>query len=190
MGPSPLDSFTHRRFNVHVFVHAEITLNVNFVEAQARLAKLTNAGTLSGVSEGAYDSGMTGLIKVGPLAGAAWASKLVRVRTRELVRREDRAVLTLRWEATGSGGGLFPALDADITLTRDGDDSSQMTLDGAYRPPLAAVGAGLDRLILNRVANSTIRTLLGRLAEAITAPESAETPGLSWWGVAHRDPLA
>lgn len=160
-----------------MFVHAEIALNVEFEEAQARLAKLTNGGILSGVSEGAYDSGMTGLIKVGPLAGSAWAAKLVRVRTREMVRREDRAVLTLRWEATGSGGGLFPALDADITLTPDGDTSSRMTLDGAYRPPLAALGAGLDRLVLHRVATSTVRTLLGRLADAITAAESAETPG-------------
>jgi hypothetical protein len=166
-----------------VFVHAEDALNVSFEEAEARLAKLTVAGTLVGVSEGAYDSGMTGLIKVGPLAGAAWASKLVEVRTRPLVRHDDRAMLTLRWEATGSGGGLFPALDADITLSRDGEDSSLLTLDGAYRPPLAALGAGLDRVILNRVATSTVRALLARLADAITAEESADTPGLWPWRV-------
>jgi hypothetical protein len=153
---------------VPVFVRAEIALNVSFEEAQARLAELTRTGTLAGVSEGAYDSGITGLASVGPLAGAGWASKLVRIRTRELVRRDGQAVLTLRWEATGPGGGLFPALDADITLTPDGAGLSRMTLDGAYRPPLAALGAGLDRIVMNKIATATVRTLLSKLGEAIS----------------------
>ena len=81
---------------------------------------------------------------------------------------EHRAVLTLRWEATGASGALFPALDADITLTPAGPDSSLLTLDGAYRPPLAALGAGLDRAILHRVATPTARSLLSQIAESIS----------------------
>jgi hypothetical protein len=32
--------------------------------------------------------------------------------------------------------GLFPALDADITLTPAGEDATVLRLAGAYRPPL------------------------------------------------------
>jgi hypothetical protein len=36
-----------------------------------------------------------------------------------------------------------------------------MTLNGAYRPPLAGLGAGLDRIGLHQVATTTICSLLG-----------------------------
>ena len=86
-------------------------------------------------------------------------------------------MLTLRWEATGPGGALFPTLDADITLTPAGPDTSLLTLDGAYRPPLAALGASLDRTILNRVATPTGRSLLSQIAESISAagPQPADS---------------
>jgi carbon monoxide dehydrogenase subunit G len=100
-------------------------------------------------------------------------SKLVRVHCREVVARDDTALLTLRWEATGHGGGMFPALDADITLAPAGEDATRLTLVGAYRPPLAALGAGLDRRILHRVATATVHTLMSHVADAIVRPEFA-----------------
>lgn len=156
-----------------MFARAELVLNVGFSEAESRLAGLTRSGWLTGASEGAYDSGLVGLLRVGPLGDVRGASKLVRVYVRDLVRKDDSAVLTLRWEATGAGGAMFPALDADITLTSAGENLARLTLDGAYRPPLAALGAGLDRAILNRVATATVRTLLGQIAAVLTQSEDA-----------------
>jgi hypothetical protein len=49
-------------------------------------------------------------------------SRLVTVRFGDLVVHADFAVAAMRWEAAGPGGGLFPALDADIKLTRAGQD--------------------------------------------------------------------
>jgi hypothetical protein len=40
--------------------------------------------------------------------------------------------------ATGPGGKLFPALDADIWLTPAGEYSARLSLAGAYRPPPGA----------------------------------------------------
>ena len=137
------------------------------------MSKLVHDEILTEASEGAYDSGLVGLVRVGPMGDVPGMSKLVRVYARDLVTHEDRALLTLRWEATGFGGGLFPALDADITLTPAGQGTSRLALDGAYRPPLAALGAGLDRMILNRVAMHTARSLLTRIGQAITTPEPA-----------------
>jgi hypothetical protein len=89
------------------------------------------------------------------------------------VRTHDGSVaLALRWEATGSGGDLFPALDADIKLTPAGAEASLLTLDGAYRPPLGALGAALDTMILHRVATSTARSLLSQIAESIAEQAS------------------
>lgn len=154
-----------------MFVRADFILNVPFQVTKLRLANLARGGLLTEVSADAYDAGLVGLMKVGPLGDVPGASKLVRVHTRELVVRGDSAVLTLRWDATGPGGGLFPALDADISLTPSGADTSQLTLHGAYRPPLAAFGAGLDRAVLHRVARATARSLLNRIAETISQPD-------------------
>ena len=128
---------------------------------------VARGGWLTEVSEGAYESGLVGFARVGPLGDLPGMSKLVQVQVREVLTRGESAVLTLRWEATGPGGALFPALDADITLTPAGQDQSRLTLDGAYRPPLAVLGAGLDRMVLHRVATPTARSLLDRIAAAI-----------------------
>jgi len=156
-----------------MFVREELALDVGYEAARAQLASVMHGGFLRTASESAYDNGLVILIRVGPLGDVPGVSKLVRVHFRELVTRPDSTVLTLRWEATGPGGRLFPALDADITLTPSGADETRLTLTGAYRPPLAAIGSGLDRAILGRVASATIRSLLSRLAIAIIDPENA-----------------
>jgi hypothetical protein len=94
-------------------------------------------------------------------------SRLVQAHFRDLVTREGSAVLALRREAAGPCGGLFPALDAGITLTPAGEQATVLELAGAYRPPLGAAGDGLDRVILHRVAAETARTLMNRVAGAV-----------------------
>jgi hypothetical protein len=49
-----------------------------------------------------------------------------------------------------------------------GDNSSLLTLAGAYRPPLGALGQAPDRAILRRAATATIRNFLSRVAAEIT----------------------
>ena len=74
---------------------------------------------------------------------------------------------------------MFPALDADITLTPGNHSTTltlTLTLTGAYRPPLGTVGAELDRAILYRVAAATIRAFLHRVTDAILHPARAAEP--------------
>jgi hypothetical protein len=95
------------------------------------------------------------------------------VRVRELVTRGQAAVLTLRWEAAGPGGGLFPVLDADITMAPYEESGTLIALAGSYRPPLGLVGAALDRVVLHRVAAATIRRFVNRIGEAVADPAEA-----------------
>jgi len=156
-----------------MFVADEIVLDLSFRAATARLSNLTHGGSLASASEGAYGDGLQILIRVGPLGAIPGVSKLVLVHFRDMILREDRAVLTLRWEATGGGGGMFPALDADITLTPAGDPATRLALAGAYRPPLAGFGTGLDRAILHRMATATARSFMTRIGDALTQAEAA-----------------
>jgi hypothetical protein len=151
-----------------VFVHVEQPVGVRFPEATAGLSAMVSNGWLRRASADAYESGRIGLARVGPRGDVALLSKLVEVRARDIVIHDGSAVLTLRWEATGHGGSLFPALDADITITPAADGTALLTLDGAYRPPLAGLGTALDKVILNRVATSTMRSLLAQIAKSIT----------------------
>jgi hypothetical protein len=153
-----------------MFVSNEVTLDAAFEVTSARLLHLINHSSLHDVSELAYDEGLQTLRRVGPLGSAPGLSKLVRIRTLEPVRHDRTMSVALRWEATGPVGELFPILDADLILTGDGDDRSQLRLMGTYRPPLGQAGAIVDRAIMNRVAAATIRSLVNALAASIAAP--------------------
>jgi hypothetical protein len=156
-----------------MFVSHETVLEVGFAEAAAGLAALAHGGWLRDASGQAYTDGLAGLARVGPFGDLVGASKLVEVRLLEPVPRDSTVVMPLRWEATGVMGRLFPVLDANLTLTREGDTRTRLTFTGAYRPPLAALGAGADRIVLRRAASATVRSLVRQLAGRIGAAGAA-----------------
>jgi carbon monoxide dehydrogenase subunit G len=160
-----------------MFTGDEVVLDVGFAAARARLANLTRSDLLRSASDDAYGAGIAGLARVGALG----LTKVVRVQTRELAETDRSAGIAVRWEATGPGGGLFPALDADIRLFPQGEQTTLLVLSGVYRPPLGSLGAALDRAALHRIATATIRNFLSCLASHITGQASpAETgAGLS-----------
>ena len=145
-------------------------LDVGFAVARERLTRLGESGALFAPSADVY---APGLARVGP----GVVSKLVRVQARELSRTDSSGGLALRWEATGTGGGLFPALDADLTLTDLGAEGTLLRLAGAYRPPLGALGQALDRAVLHRVAVATIRGFLARVAAQLADQPVANGAG-------------
>ena len=163
-------------------------LNLSFPAAAARLANLARGGSLTRVSEGAYGDGLTGLVRVGPVGAVPGVSKLVEVHLRDVVTRGESAVHALPWQATGPGGRLFPALDADISLTPAGEHSARLSLAGVYRPPLAALGAGPDRAVFHKVADATVWSLLARVADVLGPPPepTGTVPGTDRTGVGAR----
>jgi len=158
-----------------MFIDDEVSLNVGLDAARTGLANLAVGDGLTSASEDAYGEGVTELIRVGPRGSGPGMSKLVQVRFQDLTERDDYAGLAVRWEATGPGGGLFPALDANVTVTPADERTTILRLAGSYRPPLGTLGAALDTAILHRVAAATIRTFLNDIAAAITRPPASRS---------------
>jgi hypothetical protein len=160
-------------FTRGVFIGTEMRLGVGFNAAQARLANLAHGGVMRHASDEAYGKWGADLARVGPLGTAPGVSRLVKVQFRDMVIHEDSAVWTLRWEAIGTTGALFPVLDADITLTPAGDHETVLVVRGAYRPPLGNVGATLNRPVMHRIAEATIRAFTRQIGDAIVNPAAS-----------------
>jgi hypothetical protein len=167
-----------------MFVGHEVLLEVSFALARERLARLIEDGALISASEDAYGGETAGLARV----GAAGLSRLVRVQLRELTWTDRSAGLAIRWEAAGPGGGLFPVLDADLRLASAGEQAASLSMAGSYRPPLGPLGETLDRVILHRVADATIRNFVIWVAAQITGrPGAAETAASNGAGASPPD---
>jgi hypothetical protein len=157
-----------------VFIGDQVLLEAGFDAARCQLGRLARDGVLQGTSEHAYASAMTALMKAaGPAAGR---SRLAAVKPADLAETADCARLGLRWEATGPGGGLFPALDADLTLTPASKTATLLALAGVYRLPDPA-GTGLDPAVARRIAEEAIGSFLSRLACAVLHPAGTAGPG-------------
>jgi hypothetical protein len=63
--------------------------------------------------------------------------------------------------------GLLPRLEANLELGSLGQDRTQLAISARYRPPLGVVGRAVDRVLLHRVAEATLKDFLDRVGQAI-----------------------
>jgi hypothetical protein len=149
-------------------------VGLSFPIAQARLADAVGQGSLGRISAGAYRDGLADLIPSGQRGAAPGLPELAEVHCRELVAHGESAVLTLRWEALLPGGGLFPALDADITLVPVGRDATRFSMAGVYRSPSAWRSADSRPSVWRRTAAATIRAFLARLPAVLAGADASQ----------------
>lgn len=76
--------------------------------------------------------------------------------------------LPLTWEPIGMEG-LLLRLEADLEVGPLGGGRTQLAISARYRPPLGAVGRAVDRVLLHRVAEATVKDFLDRVGAAIMA---------------------
>lgn len=157
-----------------MFAGDSVLVGVSLGTARSRLAGLIRGGGLLAAAQAAYGAGLAGLSQAdAPLAPVPGMSRLVEMRPGYLVDRGDAVVVALRWEAIRPGGGLFPALDANLTLAAAGPAATTLRLEGAYRLPQGDGGgaaAGLDPRIVRGVAAATIGVFLGHVSASIATP--------------------
>jgi hypothetical protein len=155
-----------------VFVGDQVMLDISFDAARCRLGRLARDGVLLGACEHAYATGITAVVKAGVVAGM---SQLAAVEPTAVAQTAGCARLGLRWETAGPGGAMFPALDADLTLSPAGKTATLLALAGVYRLP-DPVGAQLEPAMVRSVAAVTIGSFLARLACALTHPAGTAIP--------------
>ena len=79
--------------------------------------------------------GVDHLTRIGPFGDLPGASRLARVQYMDPVCCDGAMTVGVRWEAIGVTGGLFPVLDANITLGGEGSKVSRVVLAACYRLP-------------------------------------------------------
>jgi hypothetical protein len=99
------------------------------------------------------------------------------------VRLEIRSAggtrIPVSWVATGAPR-LFPRLDGELVASEVGTDLTQVVFRGSYDPPLGRVGQALDRVLLHRLAEATVKRFVDALLAAVTDTilrEAVEAPG-------------
>ncbi|MDA8285561.1 MAG: SRPBCC family protein [Actinomycetota bacterium] len=116
--------------------------------------------------------------RVGPGRSGAMLAKTVEIQPGPTRRHGDTTLLAFTWRPTGVLP-LFPELDADLEVRPAGLERTQLTLRGRYAPPGGSVGRGMDRLVLHRIAEATIRAFLADLAKRLDQREPPPPCGRS-----------
>lgn len=80
----------------------------------------------------------------------------------------------VQWEAV-SASSLFPRMEGSIEVQPLSPTESQLSLVGRYQPPLGALGAALDSLVLHRVAEASLHRFFSRVAARIADLGSSST---------------
>jgi len=95
-------------------------------------------------------------------------AKRVDMQFGEPLRFPSKTILPMSWTPAGLEG-LFPSLDADIELGALGPTRTQLSMSARYTPPLGAFGRVLDRAVLHRVAEATVKDFLDRAAQILSS---------------------
>ena len=111
--------------------------------------------------EWAYREGESLYARVGPDKGGI--AKEVVLDIEPSVTRGDSVFYPVSWWATGARM-LFPRMQADLILTPIGEGVTRLSFLGSYEPPLGALGHILDRAVLGRVADATVKAWVDRIA--------------------------
>lgn len=156
-----------------MFVHYVVHVNRPFDDVEREMVEVV--GRLPEVAPDVYRRGEE--LHARLRADSMPLAKAVRLRIGNPRRVENETSIPLRWEATGPAA-LFPRMDADVVVSRAGADATQIAFYGSYEPPLGALGRAIDRRVLHRVAELTVKRLLdtvisvlNREAERSFAPE-------------------
>jgi hypothetical protein len=84
----------------------------------------------------------------------------------DAIRTPTKTILPIHWVASGVRR-LFPELDADLEVAPLGEHRTQLSMSARYVPPLGTLGRAIDRAVLHRVAEATLKDFLDHAAEAL-----------------------
>ncbi len=147
-----------------MFARYFVELPISTVEVERALSRDPRLW-LPRLAEPANHRGDVLLAEVG-FGEAVRIKRTVLIELGQPVRSASKTVFPLRWVASGRGG-LFPALDADLEVAPLGSDRTQLAMSARYVPPFGTLGHVIDRAVLSRVAEATLKDFLDRVADTI-----------------------
>lgn len=147
-----------------MFVRYYLDLALPFPEVER--AFLTDpAAWLPAVAQEADEQGDRLLGEVG-FGDDRRFEKKIEIRVGQPAHLSGTTLLPMTWKATRANG-VFPSLEADLELAPMGPDRTQVSISARYRPPLGGVGRVLDRALMHRVAEATIKDFLDRVGQRL-----------------------
>jgi hypothetical protein len=142
--------------------YVELPIPVDRVETRLMASPAT---WLPGIADQAQTRGRRLLTEVG-MGDRLRLAKRVLLEVGQPTRFPSKLVLPLHWRAEGAGD-LFPVLDADLEVARLTPAITQLSISARYTPPLGALGSTIDRAVLHRVAEATVKDFVDRVAAAL-----------------------
>lgn len=156
-----------------MFLRYYLDLPVAFDDVEASM--LAEPDTwVPGLLLEAEDRGHRLLGEVGFAVEEGRVGKEVEIRLGAPYRISGKTLLPITWRATGAQW-LFPQLDGDIEAAALGPARTQLSISARYRPPMGGLGRVLDRAVLHRVAEATVKDFLDRVGSRID--HAARIPG-------------
>ena len=145
-----------------MFIYYYIHVEQPFEVVEPSLLRMVPG--LRGWADDAYRDGEHLHARVGSRRGGL--AKTVEMTTGEPVRGASETWIPIRWEATGAPA-LFPSLEADLIAAHVGPSLTQIALRGTYQAPFGRVGEAIDRVLLHRVAEASVKAFVDRIAASI-----------------------
>lgn len=158
-----------------MFVRYYLELSLPFEEVEEALLNRPQ-DWVPGLAEDAEERGNRLLVEVGFGPPRRRIGKRVEIELGRPFLLASKTILPLTWHATGSEA-LFPSLEADLEVAQLSQNRTQLSVSARYRPPLGAVGRAIDKAMLHRVAEATIKDFLDRTGETIQAHLLSPVPG-------------
>jgi len=158
-----------------VFLRESVEIERSMPEVWARLCR--DSSRLLPLADAASGDGEAQLLRVGPRLAGRQLGVPVEIRLGGIWTREGSVAVPIRWEAAAFGS-LFPVLDGTLVFSPLSPERCRLELEATYRPPFEAFGDLLDRTLLHRVAESTIRSFLDRMAESLERPDPPDVSDL------------
>jgi hypothetical protein len=149
-----------------IFVEDFIDVSIPLDAARGRCDRASM--WFSDLASAAEDDGETLRLQIGPTWAGGRVTREVEVILGPTRERGEACVVPITWKATGLAS-LFPVLEGDLELSPLGPNRCRLTLSASYRPPLGDLGRSLDRALLHRVAQSTLRSFLAGIATNLEA---------------------
>ena len=147
-----------------LFIYYFAQLHQPFEKVEDRVCRLLS--DLTGWADAAYRDGEEIRARVGPGGKHPVIAKTVTLAVGRPVRTPHQTTIPLSWKATGAPG-LFPQMNADLTVARLGPEMAQLGFSGSYEAPGGQVGQAIDEALLHRIAESSVKGFVDRIADAV-----------------------